>query len=75
MHKRASKDVNIIASDIVSETTGEPAIQPITKNQAAVILGRLGGKKGGAARAKALSATRRQEIARKAANQRWKKEK
>ena len=43
------------------------------KNPAAVALGKLGGKKGGAARAAALSAAKRKAIARKAANARWKK--
>ena len=42
------------------------------KNPAAVILGRLGGLKGGKARAKKLSPERRSEIARNAANIRWK---
>jgi hypothetical protein len=41
------------------------------KNPAAVALGRLGGLKGGVARAKALSAKKRKEIARKAAEKRW----
>jgi hypothetical protein len=41
------------------------------RNPAAVSLGRLGGLKGGPARARALSARRRREIARKAANARW----
>jgi len=41
------------------------------KNPAAVALGRLGGKKGGIARAKVLSKARRVEIARAAANARW----
>lgn len=41
------------------------------KNPAAVALGRLGGKKGGDARAKALSPERRREIAVKAARARW----
>jgi len=41
------------------------------KNPYAVMLGRLGGQKGGNARAKALSATRRTEIARNAARARW----
>jgi hypothetical protein len=41
------------------------------RNQAAVELGRLGGVKGGAARAKNLSDEKRQEIARKAAKVRW----
>jgi len=41
------------------------------KNPAAVALGKLGGKKGGPARAAKLTAKRRQEIARKAARARW----
>jgi hypothetical protein len=41
------------------------------KNPAAVALGRLGGKKGGPARALRLSAERRSEIAQKAAQTRW----
>ena len=43
------------------------------KNPAAVALGKLGGLKGGAARAKKLSAKRRSEIARNAVLARWKK--
>ena len=41
------------------------------KNPAAVSLGKLGGPKGGAARAAALTPARRSEIARKAAEGRW----
>lgn len=41
------------------------------KNPAAVLLGRIGGRKGGPARAKRLSSERRKEIARKAAKARW----
>ena len=41
------------------------------KNPAAVALGKLGGPKGGPARAKALSPERRSEIARSAAQKRW----
>ncbi|HKY28106.1 MAG TPA: hypothetical protein VJM12_09185 [Pyrinomonadaceae bacterium] len=41
------------------------------KNPAAVALGRLGGLKGGRARAEKLSDERRKEIARKAAKMRW----
>lgn len=44
------------------------------KNPAAVELGRLGGLKGGKARAKKLTKEQRSEIARKAANARWNKE-
>lgn len=41
------------------------------KNPAAVALGRLGGKKGGKARAASLTPEQRSEIARKAAAARW----
>jgi hypothetical protein len=69
MPKRSSKrsrseDVNETAFRVTREATGE-------KNPAAVALGRLGGKKGGPARAAKLSAKKRQQIARKAANARW----
>lgn len=43
------------------------------KNPAAVALGRLGGRKGGRARAANLTAEERSESARKAANARWAK--
>jgi hypothetical protein len=43
------------------------------KNSNAVALGRLGGLKGGHARAKSLTPERRQEIARSAAEARWKR--
>ena len=56
-----------MAAKIVRESTDEG------KNPAAVMLGRLGGVKGGKARAASLSARRRKEIARKAALKRWKK--
>jgi hypothetical protein len=62
----AKNDLNQIAARIVSQST-----QP--KNPAAVALGRLGGLKGGKARAKALSARQRTQIAKKAAASRWKK--
>jgi hypothetical protein len=42
------------------------------KNPAAVALGKLGGKRGGRARANKLSAEERREIARRAAAARWK---
>lgn len=41
------------------------------KNVHAVALGRLGGKRGGAARARKLTPERRKEIAKKAAEARW----
>lgn len=43
------------------------------KNPAAVALGRLGGLKGGKARAASLSAKKRSDIAKRAAKARWKK--
>lgn len=43
------------------------------KNPAAVELGRLGGLKGGKARAEKLTKEQRSEIARKAAKARWDK--
>jgi hypothetical protein len=43
------------------------------KNPAAVELGRLGGLKGGKARAKSLSARQRSRIAKKGASARWRK--
>jgi hypothetical protein len=65
--KRARKgDLNQIAASIIEQTTRD-------KNPAAVELGRLGGLKGGKARAAALSDRRRKLIARNAAKARWKK--
>lgn len=60
---------------IVDQTTQEkPAEEPKQeKNPAAVALGRLGGLKGGKARAAKLSEEQRKEIARKAAQKRWEK--
>jgi hypothetical protein len=66
MPNQSSSDPNVIAFDIVQQATSEG------KNPAAVALGRLGGLKGGHARAKKLSKKRRQQIAREAAKSRWK---
>jgi hypothetical protein len=73
--KKRPADVNVIASQIVSEATkGKPIQKPTKeKNPAAVALGYLGGLKGGKARAIKLSSQRRKEIARKAAQTRWSK--
>lgn len=73
--KKRPRDLNALAASIVGEATGEtPPEEPSTKNPAAVALGRLGGQKGGKARAEKLSAKRRKEIARQAALTRWSKE-
>lgn len=68
---RKRKDINLLAKTITKEATKET----IKKNPAAVALGKLGGLKGGKARALALSSEERSEIARMAALARWKKEK
>lgn len=68
--KKQPTDINILASQIVAEVTQEPIKE---KNPAAVALGRLGGLKGGKARAEKLSAKKRKAIAQKAAKTRWSK--
>ena len=69
------KDTNQLAKKIVDLATGgnNESIAMSSSNIHAVELGRLGGLKGGKARAKKLSAKRRSEIARKAAKARWNK--
>jgi len=75
MPKRSSKprDMNAMARAIVDQATSDkPEPDPYEgKNPAAVELGRLGGKKGGKARAAKLTAEERSEIARRAAKSRW----
>jgi hypothetical protein len=74
---RRPRDPNQLAKLIVDMATGQaPRDDELParhdgKNPAAVALGRLGGLKGGKARAKKLSATKRTAIARKAAKARW----
>jgi hypothetical protein len=82
MPKRSSKpkrpsDVNMLAASILAQATGGAPAEPEPtpddgKDPAAVALGRKGGLKGGAARAKSLSKKRRSAIAKKAALARWK---
>ena len=70
------KDFNQIAFEIVQKATGQmPREEPPdpNKNPAAVTLGRLGGLKGGKARAAKLSPAKRKAIAKKAAEARWRK--
>lgn len=71
------KDINQRAYMIVKLATGQMDEEDSNdkKNPAAVALGRLGGLKGGKARAKKLSAKKRSEIASKAAKARWNKSK
>lgn len=63
-----------LATTVVRKTTSESeAEEGLVKNPAAVALGRLGGRKGGPARARKLTAAQRSEIAKKAARTRWQK--
>lgn len=77
MPNRSSKrprDVNALAKFIADVATGQAELPKTDdgKDPAAVALGRKGGLKGGKARAKALSPESRSQIAREAANRRWK---
>jgi hypothetical protein len=66
-------DPNVLAYNIVQQATGQiPKPDPNAgKNPAAVTLGRLGGLKGGKARAESLTPAKRKAIAKKAAKTRW----
>jgi hypothetical protein len=73
----AKRDFMQVARGIVEQAIGEqmdgaPLGDPDAgKNLAAIARGRLGGAKGGKARAATLGAKRRSAIARKAAKKRW----
>ena len=79
--KKRPRDPNQLAHQIFLESIGEaPKYDPSVaeekpadpdKNPHAVALGRLGGLKGGAARAAKLSPKKRSQIAAKAAKTRW----
>jgi hypothetical protein len=70
-------DFTTVARRVVEQAIGEkldgsPLDDPNAgKNPAAVALGKLGGAKGGNARAEALSPAKRKAIAKKAAAARW----
>jgi len=74
-------DLNQLAKSIVDEATDEAIADRLQakalaegKNPAAVMLGRLGGLKGGKARAVKLTAQERSAIAKRAAQARWQKQ-
>jgi hypothetical protein len=77
--KKRPRDPNQLAYQIMLESTGqapkfnpnEPAPVDPSKNPHAVALGRLGGLRGGMARAAALGPRKRSQIAAKAAKARW----
>ena len=64
---------SVVEKSIGEKLTGEPLDKEPEKNPHAVALGRLGGQKGGRARAAKLSPTKKRAIARNAANARWKR--
>ena len=81
--KKLPKDANQLAAEIVrrslEEHEPEEAIPPQEPSKEALSqyfskLGKKGGEKGGKARAKKLTAKQRQEIAKKAAEARWSKQ-
>jgi len=82
MPTRSSKDHDFatVARRVVEKAIGEhldgtPLEDPNAgKNPAAVALGKLGGAKGGKARAAKLSPAKRKAIAKKAARKRWGKD-
>jgi hypothetical protein len=62
----------VVEQTIGEKLDGSPQDDPNAgKNPAAVALGKLGGAKGGAARAASLSPAKRKAIAKKAARARW----
>ena len=82
---KRSRDTNLRALDTVLRATGEaqeddsrvlqdPVPTPEERHAAAVTSGRLGGKKGGKARAAKMTAVERSESARRVAQARWHKD-
>jgi hypothetical protein len=77
--RKKKADLNELASLVVDQATNEAPPESGAKpedgdkNPAAVLLGKLGGSKGGKARAKNMTKKERSEAARKAALSRWKK--
>ena len=71
--RKRPRDINRLAASVVQAATeGEFTAEDFEgKNPAAVMLGRLGGKKGGKARAAKLSPEERSRIAKRAAQARW----
>ena len=77
-HPKRPRDLNQWAKHVVDVATGnasdrEPTPEEQGKNASAVARGKAGGPKGGRARATKLTAEQRADIARVAAQTRWKK--
>lgn len=72
--RKRNRDVNSLAASVVRDATDEDKTDERAgdgKDPTAVALGRKGGLKGGKARAAKLTAEQRSEIARNAAQKRW----
>lgn len=69
------RDPNLLAKSVIEDLIGETMegkpLPEDKRNPAAVALSKLGASKGGKARAEALSARQRKQIAKKAAEARW----
>jgi len=72
--QQGPEDFAQTAFRVFQEAVGEAPKTETTKNPAAVELGRLGGLKGGNARAAKLTPEQRSEIARRAVQARWSKD-
>lgn len=70
-HPKRPRDVNEWAKRMVDLATGAVQEPEVPKESAAAELGRLGGLKGGKARASNMTAKERSAAARKAAKARW----
>ena len=71
--RKPHRDLNKLSKFVVDQASGAVPKEdpPTVKNEAAVALGRLGGKEGDIARKDALTQQRRSEMARIAAAKRW----
>ncbi len=70
--RKRPRDPLALAKMIGDIATGQASdTEPDKRNPAAVELGRKGGLKGGPARAKKLSATKRKQLAKRAVLKRW----
>lgn len=70
--RQGPEDTNELAFRLVQQLTGQVESEPEPESVKAKS-GRLGGLKGGTARANSLTPEQRSEIARKAAAKRWQK--
>ena len=73
LNLRAKAILDLVTSEEEPTTETPPKKEEPTKNPAAVALGRLGGLKGGKARAANMTPKERSESAKKAAKARWAK--